>query len=50
MAKITKKTIKNKLAEVLDPELNISIVDLGLVYKIDQQKNGVIKPGQTVKF
>lgn len=26
--------IKTKLSEVIDPELNISIVDLGLVYEI----------------
>jgi len=29
-----KKLIQQKLFEVLDPELNISIVDLGLVYDI----------------
>lgn len=32
--KITKKQIKDKISEVLDPELNISIVDLGLIYHI----------------
>ncbi len=32
--KLTAKQIKNKLSEVMDPELNISIVDLGLVYEI----------------
>ncbi|MCL4374957.1 metal-sulfur cluster assembly factor [Patescibacteria group bacterium] len=30
----TAKLIKDKLLEVFDPELNISIVDLGLVYHI----------------
>ncbi|MFA6081636.1 MAG: metal-sulfur cluster assembly factor [Patescibacteria group bacterium] len=34
MKKINEKQIKNKLTEVMDPELNISIVDLGLVYKV----------------
>lgn len=34
MSKINLSAIKNKLIEVIDPELNISIVDLGLVYKI----------------
>ncbi|GIW63252.1 MAG: hypothetical protein KatS3mg091_054 [Patescibacteria group bacterium] len=34
--------IKEKLTEVLDPELNISIVDLGLIYDIKQTaKNSV---------
>lgn len=39
MRKITKKQIKDKLSEVLDPELNISIVDLGLVYQIKVNKD-----------
>lgn len=32
--KLTQKQIKSKLEEVLDPELNISIVDLGLIYAV----------------
>ena len=36
-----KKQIMDKLTEVLDPELNISIVDLGLVYDVKPQKNKV---------
>ncbi len=32
--KITESQIKEQLEQVLDPELNISIVDLGLVYEI----------------
>lgn len=39
--KFTAKQIKNKLAEVMDPELNISIVDLGLVYETKLIKNKV---------
>ena len=35
MKKISKKLILKKLTEVMDPELNISIVDLGLIYKIN---------------
>lgn len=38
---ITVKKIKEKLSEVMDPELNISIVDLGLVYKIKIIKNKI---------
>ena len=33
------KEIKNKLYEVIDPELNISIVDLGLIYEIKLKNN-----------
>ena len=39
--KLTAGQIKNKLSEVMDPELNISIVDLGLIYKIKINKNKV---------
>lgn len=39
MKKISEKQIKNKLTEVMDPELNISIVDLGLVYEVKLIKN-----------
>ena len=31
-----------KLKEVNDPELNISIVDLGLVYNVEVAKTGVV--------
>ena len=39
--KLTAKQIKNKLTEVMDPELNVSIIDLGLVYKIKIIKNKI---------
>jgi len=39
--KINKKTIKDKLKQVLDPELGISIIDLGLVYEIEIEKKRV---------
>ena len=37
---LTEKQIKKRLTEVMDPELNISIIDMGLVYRIE------IKDGQ----
>ncbi len=48
MAKITEKLVRLKLAEVLDPELNISIVDLGLVYKISIGNDQTIKVTMTL--
>lgn len=36
--RLTEKKITAKLSEVLDPELNISIVDLGLVYRVKVSK------------
>lgn len=39
------KTIKNDiiahLAKVIDPELNVDIVNLGLIYGIDLDKDGI---------
>jgi metal-sulfur cluster biosynthetic enzyme len=32
---ITRESVENKLGEVMDPELYISITDLGLIYGID---------------
>lgn len=41
--KITEKRIKETLQDVLDPELNISIVDLGLIYSAKIDKNNKVK-------
>lgn len=40
---ITKERITEQLKQVLDPELNINVVDLGLIYNIsiDQEKGKV---------
>ncbi|MBZ0266144.1 metal-sulfur cluster assembly factor [bacterium] len=35
MAELTEEKILDALAEVIDPELNINIVDLGLIYNIE---------------
>ena len=48
MHKISKKFIESKLSEVMDPELNISIVDLGLVYKIDLKSSDAVKITMTL--
>ncbi len=41
--KITKKRVEEKLLEVMDPELNISIVDLGLLYYTKISKDNKVK-------
>lgn len=50
MKKLSEKQIKNKLSEVMDPELNISIVDLGLVYetKIIKEKIKIVMTLTTI--
>ncbi len=37
---ITKEQLIEKLKEILDPELHISVWDLGLIYKTDIKDNG----------
>ncbi|MBN1170160.1 metal-sulfur cluster assembly factor [Candidatus Micrarchaeota archaeon] len=39
----TEKEILDKLSEVVDPELGINIVDLGLIYEIKMGKTIVIR-------
>ena len=39
MTRITKKSVLEKLNLVLDPEMNISLVDLGLIYKVTINKD-----------
>lgn len=36
------------LKQVIDPELMINIVDLGLVYEIEQEEEGVVKVDMTL--
>lgn len=38
---ISKKLVEDKLRGVLDPELGINIVDLGLIYKITTSGNNI---------
>ena len=40
--KITSAAVKETLTSVLDPELNISIVDLGLVYDVQVRNDNEI--------
>ncbi len=37
---VTKKQIEKALDAVLDPELGISVVQMGLIYKIETDKKG----------
>lgn len=38
---ITTEQVKSKLKEVVDPEIGVNIVDLGLIYKIKIDKDNV---------
>lgn len=35
---VAKEDVMKKLKEVIDPELGINIVDLGLIYKVEQKE------------
>ncbi len=41
--KINKKSVLKTLETVIDPELNMSIVDLGLVYNVTVNSNNSVK-------
>ncbi len=40
MAKFNENDVIEKLRNIIDPELEVNIVDLGLVYKINLNENG----------
>lgn len=44
--KISKKQIMDKLSQVIDPELGIDIVDMGLIYSVEMLKT---EKGETQK-
>lgn len=47
--KLNKEKIYNKLKKIIDPELDINIVDLGLIYNIKiDQKNSKIEIDMTL--
>jgi metal-sulfur cluster biosynthetic enzyme len=37
----SEETIREKLREVIDPELGLSVVDLGLIYKVETEDSTV---------
>ena len=39
---VTKKSVLDKLDLVMDPEMNISIVDMGLIYKVSVSKENKV--------
>ena len=40
MAEFTENDVLEKLRNIIDPELELNIVDLGLIYKINLNENG----------
>jgi metal-sulfur cluster biosynthetic enzyme len=47
---VSKAEILGKLSQVMDPELGINIVDLGLIYGIDIRKKTKDKKQQAYKI
>ena len=40
---VDEKEVREQLKNVIDPELDINIVDLGLIYEIDVDENGDVR-------
>ena len=47
---VTKEDVYKDLKKVLDPELGLNIVDLGLIYDVGVDKNGIVKILMTLTF
>lgn len=45
---VTEAEILEKIKPVMDPEMGISIVDLGLIYSVDVTKEGVVTVHMTL--
>lgn len=45
---LTEKDVMDKLREVPDPELGISVVDLGLIYGVEIEKDGLVTVNMTL--
>jgi len=48
MSKWTPDEIKEALRQIYDPEINVNIVDLGLIYKIEVKENGDVHIDMTL--
>lgn len=46
--KITKEQVKEQLDQVMDPELNMAVTELGLIYGVDINPKGKIKITMTL--
>ena len=47
---LTKKLIEGRLRQVIDPELGMNIVDLGLIYEIKVERRGKREEGKQAKI
>ena len=47
---ISEKKVYEQLKKVLDPELNVNIVDLGLIYEVKTKQDGQVKVLMTLTF
>lgn len=45
---ISTEEIYNQLKSIIDPELHINIVDLGLIYSLDIKANGIVEITMTL--
>jgi metal-sulfur cluster biosynthetic enzyme len=47
---VSEKKVYKQLKKVLDPELNINIVDLGLIYEVKTKQDGQVRVLMTLTF
>lgn len=45
---VTEEQVRDVLRTILDPEIRINLVDLGLIYRVEVQDDGVVEVDMTL--